>query len=130
MNAQDAYASLDPKVWTKTSVLERFVLIEDIQNNQRKYARELGATDAEMKNALIGEDFVSYQEGMGSTVNAMGNALNYENITKSVIVDEFGASAFELTDRQQFLHLLENASLFSIDQVLGAFRRTSRANDD
>ena len=75
MNAQDAYASLDPEAWTQTSIVERLALIEDIQGNLKTYARELGTTDAEMKNALIGEDFVTYQEGMGSTVNAMGNTL-------------------------------------------------------
>lgn len=75
MNAQDAYNSLDPQAWANTTVVERLGLIEQIQGNLIKYAKELGETDAEMKNAQIGANFITYQEGIGTTVNAMGNTL-------------------------------------------------------
>lgn len=60
------------------------------------------------------EDFVS---GVGN----FGNALNFENVVKSVIIDDFGAQAFALTNRRQFENLLVNASKFSVDQSWGKF---------
>ncbi len=75
MDAQDAFNSLNPQGWANTPVIERLALIEEIQDNLKHYARELGETDAAMKNKLIGEDFVTYQEGIGTTVNAMGSTL-------------------------------------------------------
>ncbi|MGV6804439.1 MAG: aldehyde dehydrogenase family protein [Ruegeria sp.] len=62
------------------------------------------------------EDFVS---GVGN----FGNALNFKNVVKSVIMDDFGAQAFQLTNRRQVDHLLVNASRFSVDQSWGRFAR-------
>lgn len=62
------------------------------------------------------EDFVS---GVGN----FGNGLNFENVVKSVIIDEFGAQTFALTNRKQIDHLLVNASKFSVDQTWGHFAK-------
>lgn len=62
------------------------------------------------------EDFVS---GVGN----FGNGLNFENVIKSVIIDDFEATAFSLTNRKQFEHLLVNASKFSVDQSWGHFSK-------
>lgn len=62
------------------------------------------------------EDFVS---GVGN----FGNGLNFENIVKSVIIDDFAAQTFALTNRKQIDHLLVNASKFSVDQGWGRFAK-------
>ncbi len=62
------------------------------------------------------EDFVS---GVGN----FGNGLNFENVVKSVIMDDFAAQAFQLTNRRQVDHLLVNASKFSVDQSWGRFAK-------
>lgn len=62
------------------------------------------------------EDFVS---GVGN----FGNALNFENVVKSVIIDDFSAVAFQLTNRRQVTNLLVNASRFSVDQSVGKFMK-------
>ena len=67
-------------------------------------------------NGETSEDFVS---GVGN----FGNALNFENITKSVLIDDFHSTSFELTNRKRVEHLLENASLYSIDQSWGKFAK-------
>lgn len=75
MKAQEAFDCLDPGAWAATSIIERLALIVEIQHNLKEHARELGEVDAKMKNDLIGADGVHYTEGMGTTVNPMGNTL-------------------------------------------------------
>ena len=67
-------------------------------------------------NGETTENFVS---GVGN----FGNAMNFENIVKSVIIDDFHATSFELTNRKRVEHLLENVSYFSIDQSWGRFAK-------
>ena len=62
------------------------------------------------------DDFVS---GVGN----FGNGLNFENVVKSVIMDDFAAQTFQLTNRRQVDHLLVNASRFSVDQSWGKFTK-------
>ncbi|MBO9490367.1 aldehyde dehydrogenase family protein [Endozoicomonas sp. G2_1] len=62
------------------------------------------------------EDFVS---GVGN----FGNAFNFENVKKSVILNDFNATSFELTNRRATERLLENVSYFSIDQSWGRFAK-------
>ena len=62
------------------------------------------------------EDFVS---GVGN----FGNAMNFNNIKKSVIINDFNSTSFELTHRKRVEHLLENVSYFSIDQSWGSFAK-------
>ena len=61
-------------------------------------------------------DFVS---GVGN----FGNALNFDNVKKSVIINDFNSTSFELTNRKRVEHLLENVSYFSIDQSWGHFAK-------
>ena len=62
------------------------------------------------------KDFVS---GVGN----FGNALNFEQVKKSVIINDFHSTSFELTNRKRVEHLLENVSYFSIDQSWGHFAK-------
>ena len=75
MNANEALEYIDPVAWSKTSIVERLALIKQVQDNLRAFAKELGETDAKMKNDLIGAEGVDYTEGMGTTVNPMANTL-------------------------------------------------------
>jgi len=75
MTAQESYNLVDPTIWAKTPIVERLEIIESVQKNLQKYSKELGAADAKMKNDLLGEQAISLQEGMGSTIMAMGNTL-------------------------------------------------------
>ena len=62
------------------------------------------------------EDFVS---GVGN----FGNALNFDNVVKAVLIDDFHSTSFEFTNRARVNHLLENVSHFAIDQSWGHFAR-------
>jgi acyl-CoA reductase-like NAD-dependent aldehyde dehydrogenase len=75
MTAQEAFNQLDPQKWAETSVVERLTIIEEVKNNLKTYAKELGAEDARMKNELIGENITSTAEGMGTTVMPMAGTL-------------------------------------------------------
>ncbi|MEL6864163.1 MAG: aldehyde dehydrogenase family protein [Bacteroidota bacterium] len=75
MTAQEAFQQLDPKAWANTSVVERLALIEQIQKNIKIHAKELGASDAQMKNELLGKNMVSVAEGIGATIIPMANTL-------------------------------------------------------
>ena len=75
MTAQEAFNQLDPNKWAQTSIIEKLALLEQVQDNLKTYAKALGEGDAKMKNDLIGENSISWQEGMAATVNATGNTL-------------------------------------------------------
>ena len=66
-----------------------------------------------------GETTENFISGVGN----FGNALNFENVVKSVIINDFHATSFELTNRKRVEHLLENVSYFSIDQSWGHFAK-------
>ena len=61
------------------------------------------------------------QENFVSGVGNFGNAMNFENVLKSVLIDDFHSTSFELTNRKRVEHMLENVSYFSIDQSWGHF---------
>lgn len=86
MTAQEAFNTLNPEKWAKTSVAERLALLEQVQKNLKKYAKELGTVDANMKNKLIGENITSVAEGMGTTVMPMaGTLIGIENLYQSLV---------------------------------------------
>ncbi len=62
-------------------------------------------------------------ENLVSGVGNFGNAMNFENVVKSVIIDDFHSTSFELTNRKRVEHMLENVSFFSIDQSWGHFAK-------
>jgi len=89
MTAQEAFNSLDPLKWTKTSAVERLALLEQVQKNLKHYAKELGEVDAKMKNDLIGENITSTAEGMGTTVMPMaGTLMGIQHLYESLIKGE------------------------------------------
>ncbi len=64
-----------------------------------------------------GETTENFVSGVGN----FGNGLNFENVVKSAIIDDFAAQTFALTNRKQIDNLLVNASKFSVDQSWGRF---------
>ena len=66
-----------------------------------------------------GETTADFVSGVGN----FGNALNFDNVKKSVIINDFTATSFELTNRKRVEHLLENVSYFAIDQSWGHFAK-------
>lgn len=106
MTAQEAFNHLDPQAWANTSVIERLALLEQVQKNLKKYAKELGEVDAKMKNDLIGQNITSAAEGMGTTVMPMANTLLgihkfYEALVegqmpKPISVKEIDADLYEV----------------------------------
>lgn len=86
MTAKEAFDTLDPKKWGSTSAIERLALLEQVQNNLKEYAEELGKVDAEMKNNLIGENITSVAEGMGTTVMPMaGTLMGIQHLYESLV---------------------------------------------
>ena len=108
MKAQEAFDSLDPQAWAATSIVERLALIEEIQQNLKTHATELGEVDAKMKNDLIGAEGVHWTEGMGTTVNPMGNTLLgcrhlYESLADGEIPPPIGSR--KLDDNTYEVHV-------------------------
>ena len=66
-----------------------------------------------------GETTADFVSGVGN----FGNAMNFDNVKKSVIINDFNSTSFELTNRKRVEHLLENVSYFSIDQSWGQFAK-------
>ena len=62
------------------------------------------------------EDFVS---GVGN----FGNAHNYENVIKSVLIDDFNAQGMLMTNKKMIDHLFTNSTYFFIDNSWGHFAK-------
>ncbi|WP_448554928.1 aldehyde dehydrogenase family protein [Thalassotalea montiporae] len=87
MTAQQAFDSLEPISWAEMPVVEKLKLIEQIQANLSKHAKQLGEVDANMKNELIGESKISIAEGMATTVMPMAGTLKgIENLYESLVL--------------------------------------------
>ncbi len=86
MTAKEAFSKLNPEKWSKVSAIERLQLLEQVRSNLKKYADELGAADAKMKNDLVGENITSVAEGMGTTVMPMaGKLMGIQHLYESLI---------------------------------------------
>ena len=75
MTAQEALNSLDPQSWASTSAVEKLTLLEEIQKNLKKYAKELALADAKMKNDFIGEEIYTEGFGLAGTAGPIANML-------------------------------------------------------
>ena len=74
--AAEAIDRLDPEKWAATTPLERLHLLEQVRENCRKHADELGAADAKMKNDLMGEELYSISTSKVATVVPIANTLS------------------------------------------------------
>ena len=75
MNAKEAVDHLKPEQWAATPAIERLHLLEEVRENMKKYAEELGAADAKMKNDLMGEELFSLDASLAATVVPMANTV-------------------------------------------------------
>lgn len=64
-----------------------------------------------------GETAENFVSGIGN----FGNALNFENVTKAILVDDFSAQAFAFINREATQHLFRNVANFAIDQSWSSF---------
>ena len=49
MTAIDAYKHLDPQTWANTDILTRLSILEQLRDNMKTYALELGEANSKMK---------------------------------------------------------------------------------
>jgi len=75
MKAKEAIDRLDPQRWAATPPAERLHLLEQVRENLQRFGDELGASDARMKNDLIGEDVYSVPVSKFATVVIMATAV-------------------------------------------------------
>ena len=75
MKTAEAIASLQPERWAQTPPLERLHLLEQIRENIKVHQDRLRQTDAEMKNALIGQDEVTLAQAGGITIVPIANTI-------------------------------------------------------
>ncbi len=76
MKVTDAISHVDPTKWAAVPPAERLHLLEQIRDNMDTYKDELGAADAAMKNALLGEDQVSDAVGMAGSIIPIANNVS------------------------------------------------------
>ena len=87
MNAKEAIDQLQPQKWAATPATERLHLLEEVRENMKTYADELAASDAKMKNDLMGEELFSQPVSMIATVVPIANTVTacidlYESLIK------------------------------------------------
>lgn len=92
MSAKQIVDHLEPEKWRTTSIEVKLDLLKQIRKNLRRYMRELGQKDIEMKNNQIGEQRTSLNEGIGSTVVPVGNHISecivlYESLKKGIMME-------------------------------------------
>ena len=85
--AQEAYDRLDPDKWAKTTIPERLHLLEEVRENMKAHAEELAQADADMKNALMGDELYTLGTSLMATVVPLGNSVTasihlYEELAK------------------------------------------------
>lgn len=83
--AAQAIEQLDQNRWATTSVEKRLNLLFQVRENIKRYAQELAASDAKMKNQLLGETLYNAEESQMNTVVPMASAISacidlYESI--------------------------------------------------
>ncbi|MEM1127563.1 MAG: aldehyde dehydrogenase family protein [Bacteroidota bacterium] len=75
MNAKEAIDWVDPHRWAATPPAERLQLLEQVRANLKRFGEDLGASDARMKNHMVGEDAYSVSLSTFGTVVIMANTV-------------------------------------------------------
>ncbi len=97
ITAKEAYNRLQPEKWAATPAAERLQFLEEIRENIKEYADELAASDAAMKNELMGEDLFSHAEGLTGTVVPIANNITacihlYEKLVQGQLPEPVSVS--------------------------------------
>ncbi len=87
MKAQEAYNYLDPQAWAKTDIPTRLALLEQMRENMKIYAQELGEANSKMKNGLVGSEAYSGADGMMQSIGPVASSITasihlYEALAK------------------------------------------------
>ncbi len=123
MSAQEAIDRLDPQKWAATPAIERLHLLEAVRENMKTYADELAASDARMKNDLMGEVLFSNAESMVATVVPVANTVTacielYESLVKGEMLQPIG-----ITRARDNLYDIHVFPQHAKDKVMYADRR-------
>jgi hypothetical protein len=76
MDATQAIDRLDPEKWAQTGPNERLRLLEEVRDNCQRYGDALAASDAAMKNDLMGEELYNAAISKVATVVPIANTLS------------------------------------------------------
>jgi len=76
INATEAIDRLDPEKWAQTGPNERLRLLEEVRDNCQRYGDALAASDAAMKNDLMGEELYNAAISKVATVVPIANTLS------------------------------------------------------
>lgn len=75
MKAIEAYKHLNPQTWANTDILTRLSILEQLRDNMKTYAHELGEANSKMKNELIGSEAYSIADGMMQSIGPVASAI-------------------------------------------------------
>ncbi|WP_196889930.1 aldehyde dehydrogenase family protein [Aureivirga sp. CE67] len=87
MTAKEAFEYVDAKKWSETSVYERLYLLEEIKDNLKKHADELGQLELENKNNFAKGAYYRVPECLAGIVYPLATIINacvhlYESLSK------------------------------------------------
>lgn len=87
MKAQEAYSTLRPECWAKTSIKERLALLRQLQHNMLQDAEEMANAEGTMKNSIVGAGAYSRGFNLFGTVGQMGSIVGttielYESLAR------------------------------------------------
>ena len=89
MKAQESFNTLDPVKWATAPIHTKLHLLEEVRENMKEYADELGTLDQKMKNDLMGEQVFTHSESVFSTaVPLAGNVSACINLYESLAKGE------------------------------------------
>ncbi len=97
MKANEAIDQLKPEKWAATTAAERLHLLEEVRENMKRFADELAASDARMKNDLMGENLFSDAISLVATVVPLANTVTacidlYESLIKGEMLKPMNIS--------------------------------------
>ncbi len=106
MKAIEAYNKLNPHAWATTDIVTRLAILEQLRENMKAYAHELGKADAKMKNEILGAEEYTTADGMMQTIVPVANVITasihlYESLAKGempkpVSIKQINKDSFEV----------------------------------
>ena len=123
MNATDAIDKLQPETWAATTAIERLHFLEAVRENMQRYAEELAASDAAMKNGLMGEELYSLPVSLIATIVPMANTISACIDLYESIVHGHMPEPLEITEVRDGLYDIRVFPRSSKDKLMNSDRR-------
>ena len=123
MKATEAIDRLNPDQWASTPIHERLHLLEEVRENMKRHAGELGASDTKMKNGQMGEALFTDPMSVMATVVPMANTIGgcihlYESLIHGQMLEPI-----EITEVQEGLYDVHVFPQEAKDKLMNATRR-------